>query len=225
MKVLLIEDEYKIARAIKQGLEQERAVVEVYNDGPSGLAAARGDEYDVIILDRMLPGGMDGVAICETLRREGNRTPVLMLTAKTMIRDRVAGLNAGADDYLGKPFSFEELLARVRALMRRPHDVINNVLTVGNLSLDTLSYDVKRDGTTIDLTQTEFSLLEYLMRNHGRVLSKTNIINHVWDFDSDVLPNTVEAYIGYLRNKIDRPFKGEPRLIHTVRGFGYKVEA
>lgn len=225
MKVLLIEDEYKIARAIKQGLEQERAVVEVYNDGPSGLAAARGDEYDVIILDRMLPGGMDGVAICETLRREDNRTPVLMLTAKTMIRDRVAGLNAGADDYLGKPFSFEELLARVRALMRRPHDVINNVLTVGNLSLDTLSYDVKRDGTTIDLTQTEFSLLEYLMRNHGRVLSKTNIINHVWDFDSDVLPNTVEAYIGYLRNKIDRPFKGEPRLIHTVRGFGYKVEA
>lgn len=225
MKVLLIEDEYKIARAIKQGLEQERAVVEVYNDGPSGLAAARGDEYDVIILDRMLPGGMDGVAICETLRREGNRTPVLMLTAKTMIRDRVAGLNAGADDYLGKPFSFEELLARVRALMRRPHEVINNVLTVGNLSLDTLSYDVKRDGTTIDLTQTEFSLLEYLMRNHGRVLSKTNIINHVWDFDSDVLPNTVEAYIGYLRNKIDRPFKGEPRLIHTVRGFGYKVEA
>lgn len=223
--MLLIEDEYKIARAIKQGLEQERAVVEVYNDGPSGLAAARGDEYDVIILDRMLPGGMDGVAICETLRREGNRTPVLMLTAKTMIRDRVAGLNAGADDYLGKPFSFEELLARVRALMRRPHDVINNVLTVGNLSLDTLSYDVKRDGTTIDLTQTEFSLLEYLMRNHGRVLSKTNIINHVWDFDSDVLPNTVEAYIGYLRNKIDRPFKGEPRLIHTVRGFGYKVEA
>lgn len=223
--MLLIEDEYKIARAIKQGLEQERAVVEVYNDGPSGLAAARGDEYDVIILDRMLPGGMDGVAICETLRREGNRTPVLMLTAKTMIRDRVAGLNAGADDYLGKPFSFEELLARVRALMRRPHEVINNVLTVGNLSLDTLSYDVKRDGTTIDLTQTEFSLLEYLMRNHGRVLSKTNIINHVWDFDSDVLPNTVEAYIGYLRNKIDRPFKGEPRLIHTVRGFGYKVEA
>lgn len=223
--MLLIEDEYKIARAIKQGLEQERAVVELYNDGPSGLAAARGDEYDVIILDRMLPGGMDGVAICETLRREGNRTPVLMLTAKTMIRDRVAGLNAGADDYLGKPFSFEELLARVRALMRRPHDVINNVLTVGNLSLDTLSYDVKRDGTTIDLTQTEFSLLEYLMRNHGRVLSKTNIINHVWDFDSDVLPNTVEAYIGYLRNKIDRPFKGEPRLIHTVRGFGYKVEA
>ena len=225
MKVLLIEDEYKIARAIKQGLEQERAVVEVHHDGPSGLGAARGDEYDVIILDRMLPGGMDGVAICEALRSEGNHTPILMLTAKTMVRDRVSGLFAGADDYLGKPFSFEELLARVRALMRRPQEAANNVICVGDLSLDTLNYHVTRDATTIELTQTEFSLLEYLMRNHGRVLSKTNIINHVWDFDSDVLPNTVEAYIGYLRNKIDRPFKGKPTLIHTVRGFGYKVES
>lgn len=225
MKILLIEDEYKIARAVKQGLEQERAVVEVYHDGPSGLAAAMGDEYDVIILDRMLPGGMDGVAICEELRQKGNHTPILMLTAKTMIRDRVAGLNAGADDYLGKPFSFEELLARVRALMRRPHDTVNDTLQVGDLSLDTVNYTATRDNKTIELTQTEFSLLEYLMRNHGRVLSKTNIINHVWDFDSDVLPNTVEAYIGYLRNKIDRPFKGKPEIIHTVRGFGYKVEA
>lgn len=225
MKILLIEDEYKIARAIKQGLEQERAVVEVYHEGPEGLAAALGDDYDVIILDRMLPGGMDGVMICEELRKKGNKTPILMLTAKTMIRDRVAGLNAGADDYLGKPFSFEELLARVRALMRRPHDTVANVLTVGDLSLDTVTYVVKRENEQIDLTQTEFSLLEYLMRNHGRVLSKTNIINHVWDFDSDVLPNTVEAYIGYLRNKIDRPFKKKAELIHTVRGFGYKVEA
>lgn len=225
MKVLLIEDEYKISRAVKQGLEQERGVVEVYHDGPSGLAAAQGDEYDVIILDRMLPGGMDGVAICEELRKQGNHTPILMLTAKTMIRDRVAGLNAGADDYLGKPFSFEELLARVRALMRRPQDTVANELKVGDLSLDTVTYVVKRESQTIDLTQTEFSLLEYLMRNHGRVLSKTNIINHVWDFDSDVLPNTVEAYIGYLRNKIDRPFKGKPELIRTVRGFGYKVES
>lgn len=225
MRILLIEDEYKIARAVKQGLEQERAVVEMYHDGPSGLAAAIGDSYDVIILDRMLPGGMDGVAICEELRQKGNQTPILMLTAKTMIRDRVAGLNAGADDYLGKPFSFEELLARVRALMRRPHDAVTNTLTVGDLSLDTVSYTATRGKQTIELTQTEFSLLEYLMRNHGRVLSKTNIINHVWDFDSDVLPNTVEAYIGYLRNKIDRPFNDKPELIHTVRGFGYKVEA
>ncbi len=224
MKLLVIEDEYKIARAIKQGLEQERAIVEVTHDGPSGFAAAQGDEYDVIILDRMLPGGMDGVAICEELRKAGDTTPILMLTAKTMVRDRVTGLNAGADDYLGKPFSFEELLARIRALMRRPHETVTNVLSVGDLSLDTVSYTAKRDETEITLTQTEFSLLEYLMRNSGQVLSKMNIINHVWDFDSDVLPNNVEAYIGYLRNKIDRPFRDKPALIHTVRGFGYKVQ-
>lgn len=225
MKILLIEDERKIARAVKLGLEQERAVVEVYHDGPSGLAAAENDDYDVIVLDRMLPGGMDGVQICETLRQAGNATPILMLTAKAQIRDRVAGLNAGADDYLTKPFSFEELLARIRALMRRPHETISNVLTVGDVSLDTVTYEVKRGTTAIDLTQTEFSLLEYLMRNPGRVLSKTNIINHVWDFDSDVLPNTVEAYIGYLRNKIDKPFKNKSQMIQTVRGFGYKIEA
>ncbi len=147
-----------------------------------------------------------------------------MLTAKAQIRDRVAGLNAGADDYLTKPFSFEELLARIRALMRRPQTPIGNVLNVKDLSLDTLSYDVRRGDKRVDLTQTEFSLLEYMMRNHGRVLSKTNIINHVWDFDSDILPNTVEAYIGYLRNKIDKPFPKNPPLIHTVRGFGYKIE-
>lgn len=148
-----------------------------------------------------------------------------MLTAKGQIRDRVAGLNAGADDYLTKPFSFEELLARVRALMRRPQDVLSNALKVGDLELDTVSYVVKRGKTTIELTQTEFSLLEYLMRNYGRVLSKTNIINHVWDFDADILPNTVEAYVGYLRNKIDKPFPDKPTLIQTVRGFGYKLEA
>lgn len=225
MKILLVEDEYKIARAVRLGLEQERAVVEVCEDGPSGLAAAENDEYDVIILDRMLPGGMDGIEICEKLRSAGNKTPVLMLTAKAQIRDRVAGLNAGADDYLTKPFSFEELLARVRALMRRPHDTITNVLTIDDLMLDTVSYEVKRGSTKIDLTHTEFSLLEYLMRNHGRTLSKTTIINHVWDFDSDVLPNTVEAYIGYVRNKVDKPFPKRPPLIHTVRGFGYKLEA
>ncbi len=225
MKILLIEDEYKIARAVKVGLEQERAVVEVCHDGPSGLAAAENDDYDVIVLDRMLPGGMDGVVICEKLRQAGNMTPILMLTAKAQIRDRVVGLNAGADDYMVKPFSFEELLARIRALMRRPHEAISDVLTVGDLSLDTVSYAVTRGMTKLDLTQTEFSLLEYLMRNAGRVLSKTNIINHVWDFDSDVLPNTVEAYIGYLRNKIDKPWPTQPPMIHTVRGFGYKIEA
>ncbi|MFZ1812562.1 MAG: response regulator transcription factor [Candidatus Saccharimonadales bacterium] len=225
MKILVIEDEYKIARAVRLGLEQERAVVEVCEDGPSGLAAAEGDDYDVIVLDRMLPGGIDGIEICERLRRAGNKTPILMLTAKVQIRDRVAGLNAGADDYLTKPFSFEELLARIRALMRRPQDTIDNILTVADLSLDTIRYEVSRGGKPIELTQTEFALLEYLMRNAGRTLSKTTIINHVWDFDSDVLPNTVEAYIGYLRNKIDKPFPKVAPLIHTVRGFGYKLGA
>ena len=224
MKILIIEDEYKIARAVRLGLEQEKAVVEICEDGPSGLAAAEGDDYDVIVLDRMLPGGMDGVEICEKLRRSGNKTPILMLTAKAQIRDRVVGLNAGADDYLTKPFSFEELLARLRALMRRPQETVGSVLVAGNLSLDTINYEVKRGDTRIDLTQTEFALLEYFLRNQGRVLSKTNIINHVWDFDSDILPNTVEAYVGYLRNKIDKPFADEMPLVHTVRGFGYKLE-
>jgi DNA-binding response OmpR family regulator len=222
MKLLLIEDEPKIARAIKMGLEQERSTVEVCHDGPSGLAAAFGDEYDAIILDRMLPGGKDGLEICEEIRAKGIKTPVIMLTAKGQIRDRVAGLNAGADDYLVKPFSFEELLARLRALTRRPHETNGSTLHAADLSLDTVSYDVRRGDTPIALSQTEYSLLEYLLRNKDRVLSKDNIINHVWDFDADILPNTVEAYIGYLRNKVDKPFKSKP-LIHTVRGFGYKL--
>ncbi len=221
MKVLLVEDEPKIARAIKMGLEQERSTVEVVHDGPSGLASAIAEDYDVIILDRMLPGGMDGLEICEKIRAKGIKTPVLMLTAKGQIRDRVNGLNAGADDYLVKPFSFEELLARLRALTRRPQETNVAELHVADLKLDTISYDVKRAGTRINLSQTEYSLLEYLMRNKNRVLSKSNIINHVWDFDADVLPNTVEAYIGYLRTKVDKPFDGP--LIHTVRGFGYRV--
>lgn len=222
MNILLVEDEHKIANAIKTGFRQETYACEVCYDGDSGLAAALGGEYDVIILDRMLPG-MDGVEICKEIRAKGIQTPIIMLTAKGQIRDRVGGLNAGADDYLTKPFAFEELLARIRALLRRPQDNIGNVLRVENLSLDSITYEVKRDNSLIKLSQTEFALLEYLMRNYGRVLSKDNIITHVWDFDSDVLPNTVEAYIGYLRNKVDKPFPGSTPLIQTVRGFGYKL--
>lgn len=221
MKILIIEDEHKIANALKTGFKQEHYNAEVCYDGEEGLSAALNDEYDVIVLDRMLPS-MDGIEICKSIRAKGDQTPILMLTAKDQIKDRVGGLNAGADDYLVKPFSFEELLARVRALHRRPQENIGNVLQVEDLTLDTISYDVKRGETQISLSSTEFALLEYLMRNYGRVLSKTTIINHVWDFDSDILPNTVEAYIGYLRNKIDKPFKG-PQLIQTVRGFGYKI--
>lgn len=222
MNILLVEDERKIAHAIKQGFHQETYVCESYHDGESGLAAALGSEYDVIILDRMLPG-LDGLEVCKKIREAGVQTPIIMLTAKGQIRDRVAGLDAGADDYLVKPFAFAELLARVRALLRRPHETVTNILQVDDLSLDTVTFDVKRGTTPIRLSQTEFSLLEYLMRNQGRILSKETIITHVWDFDADILPNTVEAYIAYLRNKIDKPFQDHPKLIQTLRGFGYKL--
>lgn len=224
MKILIVEDEHKIANAIKKGLSQESFAVDVVYDADDGLASAQGDEYDLIILDRMLPGKMDGVGVCKTLRAEGNHTPILMLTAKGAVRDRVVGLDAGADDYVVKPFAFEELLARVRALLRRPQDALGVKLEVGDLSLDTATYEVRRAERSIDLSQREFALLEYLMRNRGRVLSKEMIIQHVWSYDADVLFNTVEVYIGYLRNKIDRPFRGQPQLLKTVRGFGYKLD-
>ncbi|HVS78900.1 MAG TPA: response regulator transcription factor [Candidatus Saccharimonadales bacterium] len=219
MRILVVEDEHKIANAIKRGLVQENYAVDVEYDGDGGLGAALNESYDVMILDRMLPGSLDGIDICRQVREAGIHTPILILTAKDQIKDKVEGLNAGADDYLIKPFSFEELLARLRALMRRPPQAQSNVIKVGDLSLDTVTYEVKRGGQPIELSAREFALLEYLMRNAGRVLSKDNIIAHVWDFDADVLPNTVEVYIGYLRAKIDRPF-AKP-LLHTNRGFGY----
>ncbi len=224
MRILVVEDEHKIAGAIKRGLEQESYAVDAVFDGDEGLSNALTDEYDVIILDRMLPGELDGAEICKEVRAAGIRTPILMLTAKDKISDRVEGLNSGADDYLVKPFAFEELLARIRALLRRPQDHVGDVLELSDLSLDTQNYEVRRAGKTISLSQREYALLEYLMRNQNRILSKDNIIGHVWDYDADILPNTLEVYIGYLRNKIDKPFKG-PELIQTVRGFGYKLSA
>jgi two-component system, OmpR family, response regulator len=222
MRILVIEDEHKIANAIKQGLAQEKFAVDVEYDGDSGLAAALAESYDLMIIDRMLPGSVEGMEICRQLRQKDIHTPILLLTAKGQVSDRVEGLNAGADDYLVKPFSFEELLARVRALLRRPAESKGNELKVGNLTLDTISYEVKRSGKPIELSAKEFALLEYMMRNAGQVLSKDKIISHVWDFDADILPNTVEVYMGYLRNKIDKPF-AEPEIIHTLRGFGYKL--
>jgi DNA-binding response OmpR family regulator len=223
MKVLIIEDEIKIANAMARGLKQEKFVVEIQNDGETGLGAALGDEYDVIILDRMLPG-VEGVEICRQIRQAGIKTPILILTAKSQIRDRVEGLNAGADDYLVKPFSFEELLARIRALLRRPNELTNNILRVSDLTLDTVGFEARRGKTRLKLTATEFRLLEYLMRNAGRALSKDKIIGHVWDFDADILPNTVEAYIGSLRRKVDKAFIGRRPLIKTLRGFGYSID-
>ncbi len=224
MKILIVEDEHKIANAVRKGLQQESYAVDVVYDADDGLASARADEYDAIILDCMLPGEMDGMGLCRTLRSEHNHTPVLMLTAKGAVRDRVAGLDAGADDYLVKPFAFEELLARMRALLRRPHDSLGIKLEVGDLTLDPSTYEVRRADQPIDLSQREYALLEYLMRNKGRTLSKDMIIQHVWSYDADVLFNTVEVYIGYVRNKIDRPFRGKPPLLKTIRGFGYKLD-
>jgi len=224
MRILVVEDEHKIAGAIKRGLEQEKYAVDVEYDADSGLGAALNEPYDLMIIDRMLPGSMEGLDICRRVRDKEIHTPVLILTAKDQVRDRVNGLDAGADDYLIKPFSFEELLARIRALLRRPHETKSNLLQVADLKLETVNYDVWRKNKSISLSAKEFALLEYMMRNAGRVLNKDMIISHVWDFDADILPNTVEVYIGYLRNKIDKPFTG-PELIHTMRGFGYKLGA
>jgi len=222
MKILVVEDEHKIAHAIREGLEQESYAVDVAYDGQEGLNSALYEEYDLIILDVMLPG-IDGFEICKQLRANRNHTPILMLTAKDQNRDIIRGLDTGADDYLVKPFSFEILLARVRALLRRPHESLGEVLKASDLTLNTVSKEVIRDGQSISLSSKEFALLEYLLRNKNKVLSKNNIIGHVWDFDADILPNTVEVFVAYLRNKIDKPFDS-PNLIRTVRGFGYKIE-
>lgn len=223
MRILIIEDDHKIANAIKKGLEQESFAVDVSYEGKDGLGSALTISYDLIILDRMLPE-VDGIKVCQALRKKSINTPVLILTAKDKISDRVEGLNAGADDYLVKPFAFEELLARIRALLRRPQQVINNVLEVGDLTLNPETFEVRRGKNKIELSSKEFSLLEYMMRNSDRILTKDNIIAHVWDYDADILPNTVEVYIGYLRNKIDKPFQSKAALIHTIRGFGYKIK-
>lgn len=223
MRILVIEDETKIARAIKDGLEQEYYAVDVAHDGESGLNTALNDGYDLIILDIMLPK-MDGFEVCRKLREAADQTPILMLTAKDQDRDVVQGLNTGADDYLAKPFAFDVLLARVKALLRRPHDDLGEVLEAADLTMNTISKEVQRAGRPIKLSAKEYALLEYLLRNEGRVLSKNNIITHVWDFDADILPNTVEVFIAYLRAKVDKPFKS-PELIHTVRGFGYRLGA
>lgn len=222
MRILVVEDEHLIANSIKKGLEQEKFTVDVAFDGETGFDLASNEAYDLIILDLMLPK-MDGMTICQELRKANIHTPILMLTAKSQIQDKIAGLNNGADDYLAKPFSFEELLARSRALGRRPAQFKSTILKVANLTLDSKTFQVMRDNQPIELSNKEFKLLEYLMSNSGRILTKEEIIEHVWDYDSDILPNTIEVYVRNLRNKIDLPFKGSA-LIKTVRGFGYKLE-
>lgn len=221
MRILLVEDDTAIARSLKEGLEDEAYAVDIAHDGSEGYRTAVTDDYDVIILDIMLPG-MNGYEVCRALRNDGNKTPILMLTARDAERDIVEGLDTGADDYLAKPFSFDVLLARIRALLRRPNEKLEEIIQVGDLKLDPSSKRVTRASQEISLTAKEYGVLEYLMRNKGKVLSKEQIISHVWDFDADVLPNNVELFIMFLRRKIDKPFKS--KLIHTVSGFGYKLE-
>jgi DNA-binding response OmpR family regulator len=223
MRILVIEDEPKIAQAIKKGLELKGFAVDAVNDADSGLSYASDPDYDVIVLDRMLPGKIDGAEICKTLRTNNISTPIIMLTARGTIGDKIEGLNSGADDYLVKPFSFDELTARVRALLRRPKIQVGTKLEVADLSMDTNNYEVMRGEKSLKLSHKEFALLEYFMHHPGQVITKDMIINHVWDQDADILPNTIEVYVGYLRNKIDRPFPKSPPLLHTLRGFGYKL--
>jgi len=223
MHILVVEDEQRLARLLRRVLMEERQTVDLVHDGAGALEMGLSGTFDLIILDLMLPD-LDGISICKELRASRVMTPILMLTARGAVEDRVAGLNAGADDYLGKPFAMEELLARVNALLRRGSRAteLNTVLQVGDLTLDLMRHEVQRDGRVIDLTPKEFALLEYLMQNAGRALSRTQIIDHVWRYDLETLSNVVDMYIHYLRDKIDRGF-ARP-LIKTVRGVGYKVE-
>ncbi len=225
MRILVVEDEPKIAQAVKKGLELKGYAVDMVHDGDSGLSYGMDPDYDLIVLDRMLPGSVDGVEICKKIREAGVQTPIIMLTARGTIGDRVEGLNGGADDYLVKPFSFDELNARVRALLRRPPVTVGSVLKIDDLSLNPQTFEVKRGEDVIHLSSKEFSLLEYLMHHPGQIVNKDMIVSHVWDEESDILPNTIEVYIGYLRNKIDRPYPDKTDLIKTQRGFGYKIAA
>ena len=220
MRALVVEDEVKMAGLLKRGLEEEGYAVDVAGDGQEAVWLATENPYDAIVLDLMLPD-MDGLEVCRRLRESGRWSPVLMLTARDAVPDRVSGLDAGADDYLTKPFSFAELLARLRALVRRGGSERPAVLRVGDLSLDPATRQVSRDGTSIELTAKEFALLEYLMRHPGEVLSRTRLIEHVWDFAYEGDSNVVDVYVRYLREKIDRPFGRDS--LQTVRGAGYRL--
>lgn len=218
MRILVIEDEEKIANFIRRGLKEEGYSVDTAYDGENGYFLAETEVYDLIILDLMLPR-IDGIALCQKLRKEKNTVPILMLTAKDTVKDKVKGLDSGADDYLTKPFAFEELLARARAILRKRGHQADTTLKVADLELDLLTHKVNRAGKEIELTSKEYALLEYFMRNAGTVVTRTALSEHVWDINFDTFTNVIDVYINYLRNKIDRDFK--KKLIHTVRGRGY----
>jgi two-component system copper resistance phosphate regulon response regulator CusR len=220
MRILLVEDEEKVSGFVARGLMAERFAVDVSADGQAGLELATTYSYDLVILDLMLPK-MDGTQVLRRLRSQNVNVPVLILTARDAVSDKVGNFDDGADDYLTKPFAFAELLARVKALLRRGPVSRSSVVRVGDLELDRLSQQVKRAGKRIDLTSKEYSLLEYLMSNAGRVLSRTMIIEHVWDQSFDGITNIVDVYVRHLRSKVDDPF--DQKLIHTVRGVGYSI--
>lgn len=222
MRLLVIEDEKKLAGFIKKGLEEEGYAVDVASDGGTGLRMALDGVHDLIILDIQLPV-KDGLKVLQELRERRVATPVLLLTVRATVEDKVTGLDAGADDYLTKPFAFQELVARVRALLRRRADTGQSVLQVADLKLDPVRRTVFRGGRKVELTAKEFGLLDYLMRNTGRVLTRTTIAEHVWDYQFDSMTNIVDVYVNYLRKKIDSG--PGPRLIHTVRGVGYVLKA
>ena len=221
MRILVIEDEKHIADFVKQGLKEEGYSVDVAYDGEKGYFLAGTEEYDVIVLDLMIPK-IEGLTLCKKLRQDKISTPILMLTAKDSVNDKVAGLDSGADDYLTKPFAFKEFLARIRVLLRKNKSAISTSLEAGDLVIDILTRKVTRDGKEISLTAKEFSLLEYLMRNVGHVITRTAISEHVWDINFDTTTNVIDVHMAALRKKIDRTYK--KKLIHTVRGRGYIIK-
>ncbi len=221
MRILVIEDDQKVAGFIQKGLIEESYAVDVCHDGADGAFWATANEYDVILLDIMLPK-KDGITVCKELRAQGMAAPILMLTARDSVDDKIRGLDAGADDYLAKPFSFGELLARIRSLMRRSQTQKTAMLTLADLEMNPAARRVTRAGKAISLTTKEYALLEYFMRHPGEVLSETRIVEHVWDMNYDPATNIVNVYIHHLRSKIDKDF--EPKLLHTIRGAGYMLK-